>query len=40
MSSNKNTPQESGAAAVAPQPTMEDFPPLEAKDPKNYLQGT
>ena len=41
MSSNENTPQETGAAAVAPQPSsLEDFPPLETKDPKNYLQGT
>ena len=41
MSSNENTPQETGAAAVAPHPSsMEDFPPLTTKDPKLYPQGT
>ena len=40
MSSNENTPQETGAAAVVPQPSMEDFPPLPTKDPKLYPQGT
>ena len=40
MSSIENTPQETGAAAVVPQPHLEDFPPLTKKDPKNYVQGT
>ena len=40
MSSIENTPQETGAAAVVPQPSVEDFPPLSSKDPKKFLQGT